>query len=642
MQPKFFTICLAILISASPLITGNEPDTLRLDELIIPGKHSPDIYSGLSRIIQTVSKETISGMQSNNIQGILESITTLDVRQRGSHGVQADISMRGGSFEQVLILLNGMRINDPQTGHHNLNIPVNTSDIERIEILEGPGARIYGPNAFSGAINIITKEPGETNIFGALTGGEFGYVDLYASGGLKTGPLRHYVSAGNKSSDGFTDNTDFEISNLFYRSDFNTGQGILDLQAGYLEKGFGASNFYTSLYPEQYEKIVSSFANLTYSTGNRITYRHSAYWRRHRDLFKLFRYDAASWYAGHNYHMTDISGTNAAVTIPFSLGNIFFGAEGRFERIYSSVLGEKTDHPRAIKNENEAFYDHYKLRRQINLTVGNSLIFKRFAVSSGLLVTKTEPADWGIYGGADMSYRLGDAASWIFSINQSLRIPSFTEMYYSSPVHKGNPNLMPEKAVTVETGIRLSKNSLRGHIAVFRRQGKNIIDWVKMNDDLIWESKNITFINSGGLEIDFAWSRPPGQSFPVTEIRFGYGFLHNSRQSENFISAYVLDFLRHKIVSGVTLPLFQTADLMLMAVYQDRSGSYTDFATGSEVPYNPFLLADAGIRYCIAEEINVLLDINNLFNTTYTDIGNVPVPGRWIRAGINFTIPMDR
>jgi vitamin B12 transporter len=550
--------------------------------------------------------------------------------------------MRGGSFEQVLILLNGVRINDPQTGHHNLNIPVNTADIERIEILEGPGARIYGPNAFSGAINIITKEPGEANVFGALTGGEFGYVDLYSSGGFKTGKLSHFVSAGNKSSDGFADNTDFNISNIFYRSDITAGKGNFDLQAGYLEKGFGASNFYTSLYPEQYEKIVSSFTNLTYSTGSRISYRHSAYWRRHRDRFELFRNNAASWYTGHNYHLTDISGTNATVTIPYSLGNIFFGAEGRFERIYSSVLGEKTDYPKAVKNENNAFYDHYKLRRQINLTAGNAFIFKRFAVSSGLLITKTEPADWGIYGGADMSYRFSEATSWIFSINQSLRIPSFTEMYYSSPVHKGNPGLMPEKALTYETGIRFSGNGWRGHVAVFRRQGKDIIDWVKINDAMIWESKNIAFINSGGLELDFTWRRPEGQSFPLKEIRFGYGFLHNSRQSEDFISAYVLDFLRHKIVSGITLPLFHSADLMLMAVYQDRSGTFTGFPSGSEVSYSPFLLADAGIRYYVSEKINVLLDINNLFNTAYADIGNVPVPGRWIRAGINFTIPMDR
>jgi vitamin B12 transporter len=552
----------------------------------------------------------------------------------GSHGVQADVSMRGGSFEQVMVLLNGVRINDPQTGHHNLNIPVNTADIQRIEILEGPGARIYGPNAFSGAINIVTREAGGKNIRASLTGGEYGYIDLYASGGFETGPLGHFISAGNKSSDGFSENTDFNISNIFYRSRTDAGIGTFDLQSGYLEKGFGASNFYTSLYPGQYEKIRSSFTNLTFTTGNRVTYRQSAYWRRHRDRFELFRENPAPWYQGHNYHLTDVSGTNATASIPWSLGNIYFGAEARLERIYSSVLGERTDAPRAVKNEKDIFYDYHKQRRQLNLTAGNSLIFSRFAVSSGVLLSKTDPAGWGMYGGMDLSYRFNSAFSWYSSVNQSHRIPSFTEMYYSSPVHNGNPYLKPEQALTMETGLRVITGGWNGHFSTFRRAGKNIIDWVRKDDELMWESRNITLIDTWGIEFDFAWKRAAGQVFPLSEFRMGYAFLENSRQSENYNSAYVLDFLRHKIVTGMTLPLFHSMQLTLMTVYQDRAGTYTEFLSGSEVSYDPFFLADIGMRYHITEKILISLDISNLFNTGYADIGNVPVPGRWIRAGV--------
>jgi hypothetical protein len=155
---------------------------------VIPGQSSPEIYSSLARVVRTIGSAEILAMPAGTIQDILEHVTALDIRQRGSHGVQADVSMRGGSFEQVLILLNGVRINDPQTGHHNLNIPVNLPDIERIEILQGPGSRIYGPNAFSGAINIITREPGQAGISGSITGGEYGFIDLHGSGSFKTGP----------------------------------------------------------------------------------------------------------------------------------------------------------------------------------------------------------------------------------------------------------------------------------------------------------------------------------------------------------------------------------------------------------------------------------------------------------------------
>ena len=207
-------------VAAASLISSheNKADTLSIEEVTVSGRRSPDIYSGLSRIVYTFDTKAISRMPASNLQGILEYAVSLDIRQRGSHGVQADISMRGGSFEQVLVLLNGVRVNDPQTGHHNLNLPLNTADIERIEILEGPGSRIYGPNAFSGAVNIITKDPGNETVKLSVQAGEYEYTHLLASGGFKSGPLNHYISLGNQSSAGFADNTDFNISNVFYRT----------------------------------------------------------------------------------------------------------------------------------------------------------------------------------------------------------------------------------------------------------------------------------------------------------------------------------------------------------------------------------------------------------------------------------------
>lgn len=614
--------------------TGKETDTLNIKEVIIKGHHSPDVYSGLSRIVHTINHETILNMPVNNIQDILEYVTALDIRQRGSHGVQADISMRGGSFEQVLILLNGVRINDPQTGHHNMNIPVSAADIERIEILEGPGSRIYGPNAFSGAVNIITREPGGNNFSGYLKGGEYGYVDLYASGGFHTGHLQNFISLRNSFSNGFVENTDFKISNIFYRGISNTDIGTIDIQAGYMDKSFGASNFYSALYPEQFEKIATTFTNLTYKSGSSVSYSQSVYWRRLRDRFELFRNDSPTWYQGHNYHMTDIYGTNATVNIPYYLGNIYFGSEIRTECIYSSVLGEKLDVPKAVINETNAFYNYYKKRTQINLTTGNSILINRFAFSSGMLVSKTNSSGWGLYGGIDMSFKIDNRISWFSSWNQSLRIPSFTEMYYSGPVQKGNSQLKPEEANTIETGFRLREEDWLGHIAIFRRKGDNIIDWVKKDNELIWESRNITFINTFGFEFELAWKRPEGLRIPIKEIRTGYAFLDISKKSENFISAYVLDHLRHKIVASVTIPIYRTAEMVLLSVYQDRAGTFTSASPDTEIPYDPFLLVDIGTNFQLIKGFALSIEISNLFNTSYADIGNVPVPGRWIKAGI--------
>ena len=623
-------------------IAGNEPDTIRIDEVTVSGQHSPDIYSGLSRIVYTIDPETIRKIPANDLQNILEYVTSLDIRQRGAPGVQADISMRGGSFEQVLILLNGVRVNDPQTGHHNLNIPVNTADIERIEILEGPGSRVYGPNAFTGAVNIITKDPGSGNAAATIKAGEYGYTDLFASAGFSSGRVNHYISLGNKSSGGFAENTDFNISNIFLRSSFDRSFGSFDLQAGYLDKEFGASNFYSSLYPDQFEKTGATFTNLTFRTGSRVNYRQSAYWRRHTDRFELFRYDAAPWYEGHNYHLTDIYGSTANLSIPWTYGSLYLGGELRKERIFSSVLGEKIDTPKAVRNEANAVYDHFKQRSEVNLTAGGSFIYNGIAVSSGLLLSNNSHSGWGMYGGIDMSYSISGKISWFASWNQSLRIPTFTEMYYSGPVHRGNSLLSPEKAVTAETGIRYLQDNMQVHITIFNRKGYDIIDWVKREDELLWESRNITELNTYGFGFEFTWRRGDEQGFPVREFRTGYSFLDISKQSEQYISAYVLDHLKHKVVAGITVPVYRSADVVVMGLFQDRAGTYTGFESGTEIPYDPFFLADLGISFLITGSMTGTVNINNLFNTSYADIGNVPVPGRWIKAGVNVGFPFKR
>ncbi len=631
-------------VAAASLISlhENKADTLSIEEVTVSGQRSPDIYSGLSRIVYTFDTKAISRMPANNLQGILEYAVSLDIRQRGSHGVQADISMRGGSFEQVLVLLNGVRVNDPQTGHHNLNLPLNTADIERIEILKGPGSRIYGPNAFSGAVNIITKEPGNETVKLSVQAGEYGYTHLLTSGGFKSGPLNHYISIGNQSSAGFADNTDFNISNVFYRTRFDTGPGNFDLQAGYLDKGFGASNFYSSLYPEQYEKISSSFTSLSFSTGSSINLTQSAYWRRHTDRFELFRYDAAPWYGGHNFHLTDIYGTGSTLRIPFSYGSMDLGAELKKERIYSTILGEKIDTPRAVRNESIAVYDHYKDRNEINITAGGTVILERIAVSSGMLLSKTGSSGWGLYGGVDLNYTLTERLNLFASWNQSHRIPTFTEMYYHGPVHRGNPGIKPEKGTTTETGIRFIEGTIQGHAVLFSRKGTDMIDWAKKEDELVWESRNISEIDTYGTELELSWKRPDDSSFPVGEFRMGYSYLDISRQSEEYISAYILDHLKQKFITGITLPVYRSAEIVIMAVFQDRAGTYTDTGTGHEVPYDPFILADIGTSFLITGTMSGSVSISNLFNTYYSDIGNVPVPGRWIKAGLGVEIPFKR
>ena len=229
-----------------------------VDEVVVSAQRAPVAFSQTARIVQIIGKEELAKAPVHDLQDLLKFASDVDVRQRGNNGVQADVSIRGSSFDQVLILLNGIPLNDPQTGHHNLNLPVGFDAIDRIEILEGPSARIYGPNAFSGAINIITTQTASPSLTGRFSTGQYGFLETAAASTFRTGKLTNSISADYKSADGALANTDFKIGNLFYSGTWSLPTGKVELQSGYSDRGFGANEFYTPAYPNQYERIKTT------------------------------------------------------------------------------------------------------------------------------------------------------------------------------------------------------------------------------------------------------------------------------------------------------------------------------------------------------------------------------------------------
>jgi vitamin B12 transporter len=164
------------LLAAAPLaLNAQTKKQVQLHEVEVT-EEKKELYSDLSRVVTVIKKDEIAGLPVQSLQDLLEYVMSVDLRQRGPNGVQADISIRGGTFDQIMILLNGINYTDPHTGHHNLNIPVDLESIDRIEILEGPGSRVLGPNAFSGAINIITGTGEKTGANLLFSGGQYGYL----------------------------------------------------------------------------------------------------------------------------------------------------------------------------------------------------------------------------------------------------------------------------------------------------------------------------------------------------------------------------------------------------------------------------------------------------------------------------------
>lgn len=628
------------------MIVGHDTISPMMDivakEVVVSAQRAPVAFSQVARIVKVIGKEEIQSAPVQSLQDLLEYSLNVDVRQRGNYGVQADISIRGGSFDQVLILLNGININDPQTGHHSLNLPVSFDAIERIEILEGPASRIYGPNAFSGAINIITGTSDNSNLKARVSGGENGYYDTGLSETIVSGKLTNFVSVDHRSSDGYIKNTDFKVTDAFYQGKLTTKAGSLDLQLGHTDRAFGANSFYTPAYPDQFEQVKTAFASIKMETGDIVHFTPSIYWRRNQDRFELFRYPelTPSWYTGHNYHLTDVYGSNLNAWFSSKFGKTAFGADFRSENIWSNVLGKPLDNPIPVPGEPGILFTKSDTRTNFSLFAEHSVYSGRFTASFGVMANWNSHLgmQWNFYPGTDLSWSFSKAIKCYLSINSSLRMPTFTDLYYTSPTNIGNPSLLPEKAVAYESGFKYVFKGIEGHVAYFHRDGRDMIDWIKKPGDNIWYAENITKLNTDGIE--FSAKIDPQRLFDqkmfIKSINLSWSWLTQNKQSGIDASQYVLDFMNHKIDLGISHDIVKNIGINWQISYQDRNGSYTNWdgsKYGNLVEYKPFVLVDSRLHYT-KNGTNIYLEASNLFNNTYYDFGNIRQPGRTFRIGL--------
>lgn len=611
-----------------------------LDEVLIGAQRAPVAFSQVARIVSVINREEIEAAPVQSIQELLEYALSVDVRQRGIHGVQADISVRGGSFDQTLILLNGINISDPQTGHHALNLPVSLKNIQRIEILEGPAARVFGPNAFSGAINIITGSEKNSNIKIDLSAGQHKLADLNISGNILQGNLNQFAAFNRMSTDGYIDNTDFKTWNAFYQTKLNIKPGTLDFQIGRTNKAFGANSFYTAIYPNQFEETKTTFTSLKFESGTKVHIIPSIYWRRHQDRFELFRSEPASWYKGHNYHLTDVFGSNLNVWFASIFGKTAFGAEIRTENIWSNVLGEALTSPIAVPGESNQFFTKSYSRTTISYFAEHSFNLEKFYLSAGAMTNWISDLGfgWHIYPGMDASFSLSDHFKVYGSASSSLRMPTFTDLFYNGPTNLGNPELKPEKSVNYEGGLKYIFRGISGHAGVYFRKGKDLIDWVRENETDKWQTKNLTKINSTGIELS-------GNFFPekiwdrklfVTKIGLNYAYSDQNKGDNNYFSFYILDNLKHKFDLEINHHILSHLKASWRLSYQDRNGMRTKTES-----FDPFWLVNARVMWKMpSTEIYAMAA--NLFNTTYFDLGTIQQPGRWISIGINHQLNLNK
>lgn len=574
-----------------------------ISEVVIHGKFLNLPYKKVNENIIVITKEEIENAPSKSIDEVLQQFAGIDIRRRGSNGVQSDVSIRGGSFEQSLILINGIRMNDSQTGHNSLHLPVDLSSVERIEVMKGPAARRFGNGPFAGVINIVTKTSSEESATISAEAGDFSTYKLGLSTNFGNEKFSNLFQSNSGSSQGYRHNTDYKINNVFYQNQFNLANGKLQFQAGFSEKKFGANGFYASpAATEQYEEVQASVVSIAHQQNfGKFDLNSNLYWRRGQDMY-LFNREKPEIY--RNMHIGNNVGGEVNGSYKSGLGTTGLGVELRKEFLSSNNLGDRE------RFVSQVFFEHHFSFLQDKLQVSPGISWANYSENGNFF-----------YPGLDVGFDFNQNHKIYGNVAKVHRIPTFTDLYYLSRTELGNPDLKPENAISYEIGYRYLKNNFQAKASVFGRDTEDGIDWIKDAEADKWRAENIGDVVTKGFETEISHHL---EGF-IKSYSFGYTFLDNKIYNKANFSKYVSENLKHQFVAKLENRLFKNFTNQLVYRYNERTDGYN------------YQILDEKLTYKF-RDLDVYLLINNITNTEYTEAFGVPMPKRWFHVGFTYKI----
>ena len=583
----------------------SQQDTTDLKEVIVSTTKLEIPFSKNFRTVKIISSDYIKNSPASNVSDLLQEITGIDIRRRGVSGVQGDLYIRGGGFDQTLLLVDGMKMDDAQTGHHTLNMILPLYLIERIEVIKGPAARIFGQNAFNGAINIVTKDvTGEKKQIDLslkeISYGSFEQKNISAVTKIITNKVKSLVSFSNNTSDGYRHNTDYKRNNYFVKTSFNLKSSPIDVIASFTENKFGANGFYASpSATEQYEETQASLLGVsTTINSEKLSIKPRLYWRRGQDEYIYIR-DNPSVY--RNLHKTNKVSAELSGSYFSNSGVTGFGIDLSTVNISSNNLGE---HDRTTVN---LFVDHtFKL------------FDEKLVLSPGIAVSYFSDMSFHSFPGIDLGYNINSNFKLYSNIGKTFRIPTYTDLYYSDRTTIGNENLNPESATSTELGFKYNTSNFKISGAFFNRKAKNIIDYVKENENDLWNAVNIGSLKTTGFELDFRYNFQ-NQNY----LNLGYTNINDNNYVTNInYSKYSLNSLKHHFTSKLNLNYIRNVNHSFVYKYAERSDKSN---------YN---VLDSKIMY----KKGLFIYVNNILDEVYSETNLVPMPGTSFLVGISVGI----
>lgn len=637
---KKLTLFAAILMATTPTYSQDTTviKTIDLSAAEVTGTRAPLPADKAVRLVQVLDRQAIQASSAQSVNDLLKQVAGIDVRQRGAFGIQTDISVNGGTEDQLTVLLNGINISNPHTGHLTFDLPVNIDDIERIEVIEGGASRVYGCQAFSGAINIVTRTDNDNHLQAHAYGGSYGTAGANAGLTLTTSDFNNRLSGGYVRSDGGTYNDDFNKSNAYWRGRYSSDHIQATIQAGLSTMNYGANTFYGTGSDSQYEKNRRYLVSASAEYKGQVNIPVQLYWNRSLDHYVWMRANPEAY---QNFHQTNVYGANAGANTTWALGKTAIGIELRRENILSTRLGKELPEGEQHKVPgHDAYYKYKDGRTNLGLYLEHNILIDNATISLGLLANDNTAVTGGmrLYPGIDISWRLGQMKLFA-SFNQSLRTPTYTDLYYNGPGLEGNSQLKPEKSTDWHVGATFTAEGFNTQVKAFYRKGTDMIDWVKKTGETVYTTANSDIDNIGAemlTSVDLVRLLP---STPLRQLTLGYcyNFKHRVNTEQQASYASRLTFLRHKLTATLQHNIFSHLDAQWNLTLKNRHGEFDNAKTGQTQKYGTFATLDLKLTWT-RPHYSLYLQANNLTDYAYYDFANIQQPGLWFMGGLKLNL----
>lgn len=603
MKTKLTLIAIIIFIQTGHM--QQEPVKIdSLKEIIVTSTRIDLPFKENSRSINIITSKTIKNSAATNVADLLQQVAGIDIRRRGTAGNQADIYIRGGSFDQTLLLIDGIKMDDAQTGHHTMNAALPIEVIKRIEIIKGPAARVFGQNAFTGAINIVTKKELKNTVSAHLETGSFKQLNGSVTIGSNLKNTSHIIHVGKVTSEGYRMNSDYNNSNYFIKSTFNKQAQPIQLMASFFDRKFGAEKFYTTN-PDwnEYEETQNSLIGFstTFKIDN-LKINPRIYWRRNQDLFLLKRNEPNFF---RNLHINNKIGAEINTTYNSKLGITGFGIDISKVYLKSNNLG-------------------YRNRFVTNLFLEHQFKFfnTKLDVTPGVAVTYFSDFKFHAFPGLDIGYKLTNQIKIFGNTGYTYRIPTYTDLFYTDPGTIGNANLEPEEALSVELGGSFFTTHFTSSFALFYRDSSSLIDYVKDNADDKYMAQNLRDLYTKGFDVSTSYN------FKINNLNQSFALSYTFIEDEvgelkiNF-SRYAINSLKHHFIARLNTQLTKNLNFNTIYKHAERTAglSYNVWDMSVIMATKPFELS---------------ITAANIFNEDYIETGLVPMPPSHVLIGMRY------